>query len=296
MNNNIWTFRYEPQTLDEMVLQPDIRDKFKKALKEVPNLMLVGPPGVGKGTYANIFLRETKLDHYKVNCSEETSIDNVRTKIKSFATALGITPIKVVVLNEIDFLSLNAQAMLRDFIESVQNITRFIMMCNYGHKVIPELQSRCQVIELGAPPAADIYKFCMSVLEKEKVTVKNKKEIVEMIKKLYPDIRRMVNTLQLNTINGVIDSVSVEELSKLYESILAKIKLFDLDGTRKILKSHMINYPELYNYLYENVDRFKNPGDAIILIGKHLYQDSIVAIKEINFMAMVLEMMKANIV
>jgi hypothetical protein len=92
----------------------------------------------------------------------------------------------------------------------------------------------------------------------------------------------------------VIDSINVEELSKLYESILAKIKLFDLDGTRKILKSHMINYPELYNYLYENVDRFKNPGDMIIEIGDALYRDSIIAIKEIGFMTMVLRCMKGG--
>lgn len=99
-NTSIWTFKYEPEFFEEMVLNDDIRKKLNKALLEIPNLMLVGPAGVGKGTFTHIFLKQTGLDYLWVNCSDETSIDNIRTKVKSFATSLGITPLKVVVLNE----------------------------------------------------------------------------------------------------------------------------------------------------------------------------------------------------
>jgi DNA polymerase III delta prime subunit len=288
----LWPFKYEPKTLNEMIIPNDTRDKFKKIIKDIPNVMLIGPPGVGKGTFTNIFLRETGLDSYKVNCSEETGIDNVRTKIKSFATALGMSPLKVVVLNEIDGISDAAQKMLRDFIESVHKITRFILMCNYSNKVIPELHSRCQVIEMGAPPAGDIFKFCMKILEKEKIEVKNKKEIVDMIKKLYPDIRGIINCLQLNSVNGIIDSIKIKELSNVYDNIISNIISGDLDNVRKILKSRMVDYPDLYSYLYENVDKFKAPGDMIINISEYMYRDSSVAIKEINFMGFVLKSLK----
>ncbi len=119
----IWTFKYEPQTFDEMILDPVIKKKLAKAFQEVPNLLLVGPPGVGKGTFTNIFLRDTKLDAIRINCSDETSVDNIRSRVKSFATALGITDKKIVVLNEcleeneeilIDTLESNKKCLMKD--------------------------------------------------------------------------------------------------------------------------------------------------------------------------------------
>ena len=139
METKIWTFAYEPQKFEDIILNDVVKPRLQKALTEIPNLMLVGPPGVGKGTYTNIFLKETKLDFIKLNCSDETSIDGIRTKVKSFATALGVTKMKIVVMNESDYLSPAAQAMLRDLIEQVEGITRFIFQFNYGHKMIKEI-------------------------------------------------------------------------------------------------------------------------------------------------------------
>jgi len=100
MNTEIWTFKYEPNKFEDIILNDDIRLKLKKTVKEIPNLMLIGPPGVGKGTFTNYFLKETKLDFIKINCSDETGIDNLRTKVKSFAQTLGTTSLKIVVMNE----------------------------------------------------------------------------------------------------------------------------------------------------------------------------------------------------
>lgn len=296
MSTDIWVFKHEPKTFQEMILSEDMRSVLGKVLKEVPNIMLVGNAGVGKGTFTNIFLRETKLDYIRLNCSDETSIDAMRTKVKSFATALGITPLKVVILNEADYLSPNAQAMLRDLMEQVQNITRFIIQCNYGNKVIPELQSRCQVIELNGPPMKDIGMQCLKILKAEKVTVKNKTAISDTIKKLYPDIRKIINTLQMNTIDGILDTVKIEECNEIYSMILKCMKKGDLDEIRKILRSNAINYVELYSYLFEQAGSFKSPGDAIIEIGEFLYRSSLIAIQEINFMTLVVTLLKRNIV
>jgi DNA polymerase III delta prime subunit len=295
MSTDIWVFKHEPKTFQEMILSEDMRSVLGKVLKEVPNIMLVGNAGVGKGTFTNIFLRETKLDYIRLNCSDETSIDAMRTKVKSFATALGITPLKVVILNEADYLSPNAQAMLRDLMEQVQNITRFIIQCNYGNKVIPELQSRCQVIELNGPPMKDIGMQCLKILKAEKVTIKNKTAISDTIKKLYPDIRKIINTLQMNTIDGILDTVKIEEVNEVYSKILKCAQKSDLDEIRKMLRSNAINYTELYSFFFENVGGFKSPGDAIIVISEHLYRDSIIAIKEINFLAMIVDMLKRGI-
>lgn len=296
MSTKIWTFTYEPKTFPEMILSDDMRAILGKVIKERPNIMLVGNAGVGKGTFTNIFLKETGLDFMKINASDETSIDAMRSKVKSFATALGITPLKIVVLNECDFLSIQGQAMLRDLMESVQGITRFILQCNYGQKIIPELISRCQVIELNGPPMKDIGMHCLKILKAEGVTVKNKSVISDTIKKLYPDIRKIINTLQMNTINGVIDSVKLEQVNEVYQDIFKMIKVQDLDGIRKSLRSNAIDYPELYSSIFEKAGEFKSPGDVIIIVAEHLYRDAIVAIKEINFLAMVVNILKKGLV
>jgi DNA polymerase III delta prime subunit len=288
----IWTFTHEPVNFEDMVLNDDVRAKLSKVLKEVPNLMLVGPAGVGKGTFTHIFLKETGLDSLWVNCSDETSIDNIRTKVKSFATSLGITPLKIVVLNECDYISVPGQAMLRDLMEQVQKITRFILMCNYGHKVIPELQSRCQVVELGSPPLKDVAKFVVGILKSENVKIEKMETVLDVVKKMYPDIRSTINTLQLNTIDGRITNVKLENINGIYESLMKMIKNMDLDGIRKTLRSNTINYTELYQYLFDNVGNFKSPGDAIIEIAEAMYRDSIVAIKEINFISCVMRLSK----
>jgi replication factor C subunit 2/4 len=272
-----------------------VKPRLQKALTEIPNLMLVGPPGVGKGTYTNIFLKETKLDFIKLNCSDETSIDGIRTKVKSFATALGVTKMKIVVMNESDYLSPAAQAMLRDLIEQVEGITRFIFQCNYGHKMIKEIQSRCQVIELTNPPAKEIYQHCMDILKKEGVKVGDTKAIVTIIKQLYPDIRKIIHTLQMNTIDGKIDGIKVDEVSEIHFQIFKAAQEKNLDDIRKLLRGHSINYPDLYLHFYESAGKLKSPGDAILAIGEYLYRDSLVANKEINFMTMVVSLIKKGV-
>ena len=195
-------------------------------------------------------------------------------------------------MNESDFLSLPGQAMLRDLMEQVQGITRFVFQCNYGHKMIKELLSRCQVVELNNPPAKKIYEHCMNILKSEKITVKNQGAIVNVIKRLYPDIRRIINTLQMSVDGKVLDVVKYDSSTDVYGAIIGYMKSGDVDGIRKALRSNIINYPELYQYLFDEVGQFKSAGDMIIMVGDYLYRDSIIAIKEINFMSMVVKGLK----
>ncbi len=292
---DIWTFKYEPKTLDEMIIHPDIKTILKEFIIKQPNLMLIGPPGIGKGTFKNIFLKETGLDSIRINCSDETGIDAMRSKVRSFATALGISSLKVVIMNECDGLSIAAQKLLRGLIEETQDITRFFFMCNYGHVMIPEIKSRCEVIELNNPPAKEIYRHCVNILENEHINVKNPKVIVEVIKKLYPDIRRIINTLQMSVTNNTIEDIKYESTDNLYKQFIDLMKAGDIDGIRKLIRNNIINYTELYSILFENVNEFKSPGDCIIAIGEALYRDSISAIKEINYLAFVVDSLKKGI-
>jgi replication factor C small subunit len=295
LSTDIWTFKHSPDKLDGMILNESVKGKFKKIIKELPNLLIYSTPGQGKGTFVNILLKETGLDHMIINASDETGIDNLRTKVKSFATSLGSTDIKIVVLNEADALSMGqsgAQKMLRQLMEDVHGITRFILLANYEHLIIPEIKSRCQVIEISNPPAKDIFLHCMKILAAERVEVRNKSAIVSTIKNLYPDIRKIINTIQLNTVDGILDSIAVEKINGVFNIIRESILKGDVDEIRKTLRSNSIDYVELYRYLYDNCDGFKSPGDVIINVGEYMYKDSIVAIKEINFMAMVIKCLK----
>ncbi|MFW6312017.1 MAG: AAA family ATPase, partial [Nanoarchaeota archaeon] len=209
----------------------------------------------------NIFLKETGYDYIKINASDENSIDDIRTKVKSFATSMGITDKKIVYLNEMDFLSIQGQSSLRELMESVQKTTRFFFLVNYPHKVIEPLRSRCQSICLNDPPAKEIYRFVSDILKKEGVQVKNKVVIIELIKKLYPDIRQIINTLQLNSSSGILSKVKISSSSDLYEEIFQKILSKDIESVRKILRSETIDYTSLFKYLYEKTGEVKSPGD-----------------------------------
>ena len=300
MSTELYEFKYAPTKFKSMILHPDVKGKLGKALDEHPNMILVGSPGVGKGTFVNCLKNHTGAEFLKINCSDETGIDNIRDKVKTFATALGFGGIKWVYLNEADFLSLNAQAMLRDLMEQVQDITRFVLACNYGDKIIPELKSRCQVIEIGAPPAKEIFKRCELILKKEKVKFSNK-TLIELVKSCYPDIRKTFVTLRMNITDGVLpDDISISTMSTVYDGVLQAMKTCDPDAVRKVLRSNPIDYTGLYKYLYEKLMSegdpvFSHDTQAIIEIGEASYRDNIVSIKEINFMHMFFRMMTSGV-
>jgi DNA polymerase III delta prime subunit len=297
-DKRIWSFVYEPTEFDEMILNKEVRVKLNKALDENPNLMLFGRAGVGKGTYAHIYLKHTGYDYLWVNASDETGIDTMRDKVKSFATSLGVTPLKIVVLNEADSLSQGAQGaqkMLKQLIEDVQGITRFIFLTNRIEVMMEELQSRCQVIEINNPPAKEIFLFASKILKSEKIKFE-KKTLLSIIKKCYPDIRKTVWAIQENSINGKLIGDTIHASEALWKDILDRILARDAEHVRNLLRSNYVDYVALYEYLYNNAGEFNEPGGAILLIGDHLISDSNVAIKEINFMHMIIQMILQKVV
>lgn len=301
--NDLYEFKYSPKSFDEMILDEDVKPKLRAALEELPNIILFGPSGTGKGTFVDVLKHTKDIDILKLNCSDETGIDAIRDKVKSFATSAGFGGIKIVYLNEADYLSTNAQAMLRDLMETVQNVTRFIYCCNYVHKIIPELMSRCRVIELSNPPAIEVVKKCWSILDAEGVKY-DKKVVIEMVKSIWrqkPDIRKTLVVLKENVINGeLINNIKMTAYDEVYGRIVESMKSGDPEAVRTILKSHQIDYSGLYSHIYNALmvehSLFKKDGEAILLLGEHDYRDNIVGNREINFMTMYFNMITKGVV
>ena len=298
MLENMWSFKHEPLTFDGVILSKDIKPKLKKIIKELPNILLYGTPGIGKGTYTKILLKESGCDYLWINASDETGIDTIRDKVRSFATSMGITPLKIVVLNEADSLSSGqqgAQKILRQLMEDVHKITRFIFLANYEQYIIPEIKSRCQVIKIDNPPAKEIFHFCTRILDQERVKYDNK-TVLSIVKKCYPDIRKTIQALQENSMDGKLVGDAIHASESVWNDILDSIIRKDIDMVRKLLRSNYIDYPALYEFLYTNAGTFKEPGGAILTIGDHLVNDTNIAIKEINFMHMVVQMIWNKVV
>jgi DNA polymerase III delta prime subunit len=298
LRQNMWEFKYSPKTFDEIIYNEDIKPKLRKAIEEIPNLLLYGRAGVGKGCFANILKEKDNIDYMWINASDENGIDVFRNKIRPFATAMCMKDMKIIVLNECDSLTSGpqgAQKLLRQLMEDTHKICRFILLCNYDNNIIPELKSRCQVIKIDNPPKKEIGKLCLKILRNENVKF-DTKDIIDIVSKCYPDIRKTISVLRENTIDGKLTGSKVYASEVLFEKILGYILKKDVEKVREELKSNYIPYDELYAFLYENAGKFKQPGAAILLIGKHLYQDTTIAIKEINFMAMIMDMIYQRVI
>lgn len=300
IRNNLWVYKYKPKKFEDIILNDNIKPKLKKALNEIPNMLLYGTPGIGKGCFANILKEKSNIDYMWINGSDENGIDVFRNKIKPFATAMCMKDMKIVIVNEADALTSgpsSSQKLLRELIENTIKICRFIFLCNYDGYIIPELKSRFKgyTIKFDNPPKKDIGKFCLKILRNEKVKF-NTKDVIDIINKCYPDIRGTIDVLQSNVINGKLTGSKMSSNEELFEKIFNFILKKDIEKVREELKSNYIPYDSFYEYMYNRAGDFKQPGLAILLIGKYLYQNLTVSIKEINLMAMIMDFIYQKVI
>lgn len=300
MSQDLWEFKYSPKTFDDIILHDDIKDVLAKSLEEMPNMTIAGPPGCGKGTFMSVLIETKKPETLRLNGSDATGIDDIRDRVKPFAEAVGFEgEMKLVYINEADRLSLHAQDMLRDLIERVQDITRFILLCNYPERLTKELKSRCPVISFPDPPIKDIVLKCISILKSENVQYDNK-DVVNLVKSTYPDIRHTINMLKFNVNDGILSSkLNIISVNEVYQEVLDAMLTGDPSNVRKVLRSNPIDYIKLYSFLYETLmdtDKsvFKNDFIAITEIAEGSYRNDIVAIKEIGFMNVFFKILKQD--
>ena len=304
MENLLWVEEYRPKSNDECILPKSIKKTFKEFVKnkELPNLLLSGGAGVGKTTVARALCSELDTDYMIINGSEESGIDVLRTKIKSFASTVSLSGgQKVVILDEADYLNpQSTQPALRGFIEEFHNNCRFIFTCNFKNRIIEPLHSRCSVIEFKINGerkqlAGQLLDRCAVILKEQNIEY-DSKVIAELIIKHFPDNRRVLNELQRYSVSGKIDSGILVNLSEVSMKELAlHLKEKEFTKVRKWVVDNIDNDPtKIFRKIYDNLYTYLDPNTipaAVIILGEYQYKSAFVADQEINLLACLTEMM-----
>ena len=293
-SHGLWVERYRPQDLSTYVGNEHLKTKVERFLDDgnIPHLLLYGRAGGGKTTLAKIIVNNTECDYLYINASDERNIDLVRDKLKTFASSVGFKPMKVVILDEADYLNVNsAQPALRNLMETFSAHCRFILTCNYVEKIIDPIQSRCQTYKIVPPSKKEVAVHAKTILEKENISF-DLDDLALVVTAGYPDLRKVINELQRMSING---KLTVDKDGMIHN----EFKLQFLDAIRNgegisvirkmVADSNFTDYTELYRLLYDEVESFgvEKMPEIIADISKGSYQDVLVVDKEINFIATV---------
>ena len=294
---DLFVEKYRPQDLDGFVGDDTIRLKIQEYLKtgKLQNLLLFGPAGTGKTSLAKLIVGQLGADHLYINASDERGIDTIRDKIIPFASSIGFNGLKVVILDESDYLTAQAQATLRNVMESFSASCRFILTCNYLDRIISPLQSRCMAFGIIPPSKKEVGQHVLQICESEGINY-TKEDLGQVILTHYPDIRKILNTLQgsLKDNQLVLDTKSLKNTdfeNKVVEGLKNKIKINDI--RQIIADSGATQFESLFRCLYDNVEEYTtNVGDAIIVIAQYQYEYGFVVDKEICIAAMLNKLLK----
>jgi DNA polymerase III delta prime subunit len=299
----LWVEKYRPRKLDDCILPDDQLKTFREfvATGEIPNMLLCGSAGVGKTTIARAICEELGCDYIIINGSEESGIDVLRTKIREFASSVSFGgKTKVVILDEADYLNPNStQPALRAFIEEFANNCRFIFTCNFKNRIIAPLHSRTAVIEFKLTKAdrpkmaGRFMKRLSDILATENVAF-DEKVVAEVLKKHFPDYRRVLNELQRYSVSGTIDEgilVNVQEVNM--KELVASLKGKDFKKMRNWVVDNIDNDPNLiFRKIYDTIlDEVKYPSQLVLLLADYQYKAAFAANPEINLVACLAEIM-----
>ena len=293
--DKIWVEKYRPTKLDDLILDEASLRVVSQFKDEIPNLLFVGSPGTGKTTLARIIVNDILgCNFLYINASDESGIDTIRHNITNFAQTKSFDGgVKVVVLDEADGLTSQAQAALRNTMETYAKYCRFILTANYKHKIIPALQSRCQSIDLK-PEIKQAAKRCFNILKQENVTVSDEQKVKfgQLVKRTFPDLRKTINELQKSVVDGELlidsngsDSELLTAVTKGLQEDSLKVRKFLIENEDRFQGDYDTLLANLLDYLYDQpIDEFKKK-QMITIIADHLYKSSFVLDKEINAFA-----------
>ena len=298
MSHSLWVEKYRPTDLSTYIGNEHLKSKVGIYLEseDVPHLLLYGRAGTGKTTLAKIITKNIDCDYMYINASDENNIDTVRNKMKTFASSIGFKPLKVIILDECDYLTPNAQAALRNLMETFSRHCRFILTCNYVERIIDPIQSRCQSFKVIPPKRVDVARHLVHILEDEDVSYELD-DIRLITDASYPDIRRVINSAQRQVVDGKlkIDTSSIIQNNYKLQLIEHLSNGSKLNDVRQLIADNSItDYSELYKLLYDEVEVYGKGKEAecILNIAEAQYQDVHVVDKEINFMSLIIRLLR----
>ena len=300
MSNYLWVEKYRPSTLDTYIGNDQLKSKVAVYLEsgDLPHLLLYGKAGTGKTTLAKLLVKNIECDYLYINASDENSVDTVRNKVRQFASTVGFKDLKIIILDECDYITPNAQAALRNLMETFSKHCRFILTCNYVERIIDPIQSRCQIFEIIPPSKVEVAQRLNQILEEEEINYELQ-DLKILIDSNYPDIRRTINAAQRNIVNLQLklDTGSVIQNDyklKLLEILKTQDKKNAFKNIRQLLADNQVrDFTDLFKLLYDEVDSYGkgNVAECILIVAKYELSDSQVVDKEINAMAMVIELL-----
>ena len=304
MNKNkdhtLFVEKYRPVSLENYIGNDHLKTKVSKYINtgDIPHLLLHGKAGTGKTTLAKLLVSNIDCDQMYINASDTNSVDTVRNQIKVFASSVGFKDLKVIILDECDFLTPNAQAALRNLMETFSKHCRFILTCNYVERIIDPIQSRCQSYQIIPPSKKEVAIHTSNILNTEGITY-DTNDIVTMVNSSYPDIRRIINSIQRNVVdnNLVVDTESMVKNDyklQVLEILQTQDKKNAFKNLRQLLADSQIrDYADLFRLLYDEIDSYGKGhiAEVILTVAKYELSDAQVVDKEINAMAMLIEIL-----
>ena len=300
MSNTLWVEKYRPSSIDTYIGNEHLLDKVSVYLEsgDLPHLLLYGRAGTGKTTLAKILVKNIECDYLYINASDENNVDTVRNKVKNFASTVGFKDFKIIILDECDYITPNAQAALRNLMETFSKHCRFILTCNYVERIIDPIQSRCQSFQIVPPSKKEVAVHLSNILQNENVKFEVD-DIATIVNGAYPDIRKVINASQRNVVNNTLklDKGSIIQNDyklKLLEILKTQDKKNAFKNIRQLVTDSQIrDFADLFRLLYDEVDSYGQGHIAkcILVIAKYELSDSQVVDKEINAMAMLIEIL-----
>ena len=301
VDNSLWVEKYRPIKLDDYVGNEHLKEKVSGYIEseDVPHLLLFGRAGTGKTTLAKLIVKSIECDYMIINASDENNVDTVRNKVKNFASSQGFKKYKIVILDEFDYMTPNAQAILRNLMETFSKHCRFILTCNYVEKIIDPIQSRCQTFQIVPPSKKEVAVQMDKILKSESVNY-DIKDLVPIIDSSYPDIRKIINTCQLNSVKGVLKLSKNDLLDSDFKTKILDILKTSDDSRNKYMKirktvadSKVQDFTEMYSLLYDKVDEYASGkiSGVILVLAEGQHRDALAVDKEIPFMATILNIL-----
>ncbi len=300
LSNTLWVEKYRPSNLDTYIGNDHLKSKVSVYLEsgDLPHLLLYGKAGTGKTTLAKILVKNIECDYLYINASDENNVETVRTKVKNFASTMGFKDYKIIILDECDYITPNAQAALRNLMETFSKHCRFILTCNFVERIIDPIQSRCQSFQIIPPSKKEVAKHIHDILLKENI-MSDMNDLKVLIDSGYPDIRRVINAAQRNVIKGKLKLDTTSIIQNDYKLKLLKIlktqdkKTAFSDIRQLLLDNKITDFADLFRLLYDEVDDWGkgHVAECILIIARYELSDGQVPDKEINAMAMLIELL-----